>query len=124
MIFNLKERFTVQAAASGTPAGSDDVFANLNEQGDTANIWHERPFRVLKPYMTEDRLHFSMEADSAFRRGDDILWRFDARYVGRGRQSEAYAGFFAYALPRLGRARLLLRRIQTPQRAREAVSGR
>ncbi len=91
---NLKERFTVQAAASGTPAGSDDVFANLNEQGDTANIWHERPFRVLKPYMTEDRLHFSMEADSAFRRGDDILWRFDARYVGRGRQSEAYAGFY------------------------------
>lgn len=54
-------------------------------------------------------------------RRDRVL---EGAQLGCSYYCEAYAGFFAYALPRLGRARLLLRRIQTPQRAREAVSGR
>ena len=32
--------------------------------------------------------------------------------LGRSYYCEAYAGFFAYALPRMGRARMLLRRPQ------------
>ncbi len=54
-------------------------------------------------------------------RRDRVL---EGAQLGCSYYCEAYAGFFAYALPRLGRARLLLRRIQTSWSAREAVSGR
>ena len=44
-------------------------------------------------------------------RRDRVL---EGEQLGCSYYCEAYAGFFAYALPRLGRARLLLRRIQAP----------
>ena len=43
-------------------------------------------------------------------RRDRVL---EGEQLGCSYYCESYAGFFAYALPRLGRARLLLRRIQT-----------
>ena len=44
-------------------------------------------------------------------RRDRVL---EGEQLGCSYYCESYAGFFAYALPRLGQARILLRRIQTP----------
>lgn len=90
----LKERYSEHVSALGTSTGENDVFAHLDAQGDTANIWQRRTFHVLKPEQTKDRLLFSMEGDTTFRKGDELLWRFEARHISRGRQNEAYAGFY------------------------------
>lgn len=90
----LQERYSTHVSALGASTGENDIFAHLDARGDTANIWQERAFRILKPSFMEDRLLFTMTADTTFRKGDALLWRFDARYISHGRQNEAYAGFY------------------------------
>lgn len=90
----LQERYDTHVSALGAATGENDVFARIGALGDTANIWHERAFRVLKPRFTEDRLLFVMEADTTFRKGDALLWRFDSRNLSRGRQNESCAGLY------------------------------
>ena len=85
----LQERYSTHVSALGASTGENDIFAHLDAQGDTANIWQERAFRILKP-----RLLFTMTADTTFHKGDALLWRFDSRYISHGRQNEAYAGFY------------------------------
>ena len=90
----LKERYSEHVSALGASTGENDMFAHLDAQGDTANIWQRGTFYVLKPRFAEDRLLFSMEGDTTFRKGDELLWRFEARHISRGRQNEAYAGLY------------------------------
>ena len=90
----LRERYSGNVAALGAAMGTGDVFANLNAQGDTANIWQGQAFTVLKPLFAVNRMAFSVEADTTFRRGDALLWRFDSRQIAHGRSNEAYAGFY------------------------------
>lgn len=90
----LQERYSTHVPAAGALAGEDGVFAHLDAQGDTADIWRERAFRILKPRFADDRLLFTMTADTTFHKGDALLWRFEARHISRGRQNEAYAGFY------------------------------
>ena len=90
----LQERYSTHVSALGASTGENDIFAHLDAQGDTANIWQERAFRILKPRFMEDRLLFTMTADTTFHKGDALLWRFDSRYISHGRQNEAYAGFY------------------------------
>lgn len=90
----LKERYTVRAEALGTITGEADRFANLDALGDTADIWPERRTYVLQPEFMEDRLLFALAADTSFRKGDALLWRFNSLNISRRRQGEAYAGFY------------------------------
>ncbi len=91
----LHVRYEEHVSALGAVTGESDAFAHLGTQGDTANIWHEYAFRILKPRYTEDRLTFSLTADSTFYRGDALLWRFEPRYISRNRKSQdAYAGLY------------------------------
>lgn len=89
----LQERYGTHVSALGASTGENDVFAHLDAQGDTANVWQERAFRILKPRFMDERLLFTMAADTSFHKGDALLWRFDTRYISHGRQNEAYAGF-------------------------------
>lgn len=91
----LHERYSAEVALLGAVTGKTDHFAGLDAQGDTANIWPEHSFRVLKPRPLQDRLSFTLAADTTFRRGDVLLWRFDPRYVfPRGGKNEAYVGLY------------------------------
>ncbi|MCD8317499.1 MAG: DUF4296 domain-containing protein [Paraprevotella sp.] len=91
---HLRDRYSATVSALGGATGENDIYANLSAQGDTANIWHERTFRMLKSRFAEDRLLFTMAADTTFHRGDAMLWRFDPRYIFHGQVNEAYAGFY------------------------------
>lgn len=91
---NIRQRYEDQVALLGVLTGSGDVFANLNADGDTADIWNDRKFRVLKLHPSEDRYTFNITADTTFKKGDTFIWRFGTKYVTNGKQGEAYAGFY------------------------------
>ncbi len=77
----LSARYEAESKAYGTGTSESELYANLSSQGDTANIWTDRVFYVLKPNRIENKIAFSMKADSTFRRGDSFLWRFTPRFV-------------------------------------------
>lgn len=91
---HLKERFEESVALLGEATGSKDVFADLSMSGDTANIWHERTFRILKPRFSENRMQFALDADSSFRKGDELMWRFDPYTISKGRNNDVYVGLY------------------------------
>lgn len=90
----LKVRYNEHVTALGASTGTNDLYAHLDAQGDTANIWQNRSFYVLKPKYSEDRMSFTMEADTTFRKGDVLMWRFDGRVISRGRRDDAYAALY------------------------------
>lgn len=90
----IQERYDAYVTALGASAGESDIYAHLDTQGDTADIWNERRCSVLKPRFSENRLMFTMDADTTFRKGDVLLWRFNSHYISHGRQSEAYAALY------------------------------
>lgn len=83
---NLRERYSSEVAALGAVKGGNDVFTDLTMQGDTANIWHEYPFTVLKPHFTEDKLLFTMTPDTTFKKGDSFVWRLNTRFISEKRK--------------------------------------
>lgn len=83
---SLRERYSSEVAALGAAKGGNDVFTGLSMQGDTANIWHEYPFCVLKPQYTEDKLQFTLTPDTTFRKGDSFVWRFNTRFISEKRK--------------------------------------
>lgn len=91
---NLKERFAESVSVLGEVTGNKDIFANLDASGDTADIWQERTFRILKPQFAADRMQFAMNADTSFRKGDDLMWRFDSYNISKERTNDVYAGLF------------------------------
>lgn len=90
----LKGRFEESVALIGEATGSKDMYADLSMSGDTANIWQERAFRILKPRFSENRMHFAMNADSSFLKGDELMWRFDPYQISKGKNSDIYAGLY------------------------------
>lgn len=91
----LEVRYADQVALLGAATGeTTDIYAGLDALGDTADIWHERTFSILKPCFAEDKLTFAITPDTTFRTGDSFLWRFDARYIANGKKNDAYAGLY------------------------------
>ena len=91
-IYNrLSERLDEEAKALGVATGDKDLFANLSNQGDTANIWSEKDFYVLRPTPTDNKMTFTIKADTSFRYRDQILWRFNSLFVYSEGMREAYA---------------------------------
>lgn len=87
----LGDRFDAEARVLGIGTGPVDVYAGLTNRGDTANIWAEKSFYLLKPGEGGNRMTFVMEADTTFYPGDSFLWRFDTRFIYQEGQREAYA---------------------------------
>lgn len=87
----LSERLDEEAKALGMNTGDKDLFANLSNQGDTANIWSEKDFYVLKSTPVDNKMTFTIKADTSFRFRDQILWRFNSFFVYSEGMREAYA---------------------------------
>lgn len=90
----LKERFKNEVTVMGEAMGSKDLYLDLGMSGDTANIWSDRTFRILKPRFPENRMQFVMHADSSFRKDDEVMWRFDVFQINKGKSSEIHAGLY------------------------------
>jgi hypothetical protein len=77
---SLAERYEAEAKAYGGGNVENELYANLDNGGDTANIWTGRTFYVLRPNRVEGKMEFTLK-DSTFRRGDSFLWRFKPRFI-------------------------------------------
>lgn len=89
---NVVTRVRAQAERLGLEAAaSQDRFASLTSEGDTANIWLGKDFACVIPNQVGCIYSFQMKADSTFRPGDSFLWRFKTQFVARSMNNEAIA---------------------------------
>lgn len=87
------ERIDARLKRELAEVGADlntDVFANLSEDGDTAQIWAKKNL-WLRTEAGENILTVSLQPDSTFQPGDTYLLRFKSRFINRERRREAYA---------------------------------
>ena len=85
-------RVQVQAERMGLEASSSqDQYAGLNAEGDTANIWLGKDFACVVANPVQCIYSFQMKTDSTFRTGDSFIWRFKTMFVGRSMNNEAIA---------------------------------
>ncbi len=75
------ERLDDQALILGASEGDIGKYAALNANGDTANIWKERPAAMMMPIPPYNRWEFSLEGDTTYRRGDVFLLQFVSDFV-------------------------------------------
>ena len=88
---NVVNRVRAQAERLGVEASSQDKFASLTSEGDTANIWLGKDFACIVPNRVGCVYSFQLKADSTFRPGDSFLWRFKSQFVARSMNNEAIA---------------------------------
>lgn len=89
---NVLTRVRVQAERMGLEATTTkDQFANLTNEGDTANIWLGKDFACIQPDAVHNTYSFQMQADTTFHPGDDFIWRFNSLFVANSPNNEAIA---------------------------------
>lgn len=87
----VSERMENNAIALGATSSDMNKYAQLSENGDTANIWHDAVSAVMTPAPPYNRLDFKIEGDSTFRNGDSFLLNFMADFVYQGGTKDAVA---------------------------------
>lgn len=73
---NVEERLRKESEALGLSQSESSIYSNLSAEGDTANIWRRSAFVVLSQEPLSNKLSFSIDADSTFRRGDVFSLNF------------------------------------------------
>lgn len=68
----LSDRMNVEATRLGASVGEMGKYANLNANGDTANIWRDRTVAMLLPAAPYNRMDFTVPSDTTFRKGDSF----------------------------------------------------
>lgn len=91
MYARINERYAAELEALGSHVNKSDLYSSLTANGDTANIWHDTDFCLLRPGGVDSHYSFTIEADTSFYPGDDILWQFNNFYVYQEGGREAYA---------------------------------
>lgn len=88
------ERIEAQATWMGANVNTvQNKYANLSNQGDTANIWTDRTYYTIQKEELNNLYRFTIMADSTFKKGDSFLWRFNSTYHSEVHNQEAYAIF-------------------------------
>ncbi len=85
-------KIRVQAERMGVDASAtQNKFAGLTAQGDTANIWTDKNFATLLPDRQRNIYQFHVRADSSFRKGDAFIWHFQSQSIQQRGTLEAHA---------------------------------
>ncbi len=90
---NVVTRVETEAERNGivTEKESDNLFANLSADGDTADVWAGRRAITLIPDEMNHLFRFSQKTDSTYRAGDSFIWHFNTTAVLSNFLLEAYA---------------------------------
>lgn len=86
-------RIETEAERNGivTEKVSDNLFANLSADGDTADVWAGQRDVTLIPDNMNHLFRFSQKTDSTYRAGDTFIWHFNTMSVVSNFLMEAYA---------------------------------
>ena len=85
----LTERLEREAEALGVAAGPRDIYAQLTAQGDTANVWADRPIFAVRNRRLTNFQMWSLDCDSTWLPGDDVMWRFSVQDIKQGYNSSS-----------------------------------
>ncbi len=88
---NISKRLSDEAMALGASASDISNFGENFSTGDTANIWKEMPSHVLTTTEPFNIVSFSLEADTAYHRGDKIVLSFDTQFILQDGMKDAVA---------------------------------
>lgn len=86
----LQRQVSLLGAVQAKP---ESVYAHLDTEGDTANVWNRRPYALLVNNALDNFLRFEVVADSTYRVGDRFTVAFKPLYVSKGAPAEAYLLF-------------------------------
>lgn len=89
---NVQDRLGEAAIDYGASAGEVETFTARSLTGDTANIWNGVFSQALVPYAPYNRLQYSIQADTAFRKGDSFMltWYSNFLYHSGSKDAVAY----------------------------------
>lgn len=89
---NVQDRLGEAAIDYGASAGEVETFTARSLTGDTANIWNGVFSQALVPYAPYNRLQYSLQADTAFRKGDSFMltWYSNFLYQSGSKDAVAY----------------------------------
>ncbi len=77
--------------AIGLLALPKDAYASLSAEGDTANVWEERAFVVVRSNPLDNIFAWEQKCDSTWLPGDEVMWRFIPRFLSRSGYCDCYA---------------------------------
>ena len=88
----VQERLGEAALQYGASASEVETFTANMLTGDTANIWNGAISQVLVPYAPYNHLQYTIQADTAFRKGDSFMltWNSDFLYQSGSKDAVAY----------------------------------
>ncbi len=87
----VNERIEANANLMGVETEKRNKFADMSEDGDTANIWSGEKVFTLKSQPTDNISTFCIKADSTFRKGDSFLWHFKTNFLVQDNTRELFA---------------------------------
>lgn len=91
MYIRLGDRFDSEARSLGLGVSDTELYANMSDIGDTANIWSGSRMLVLECNRTNNLRTLNIMADSTFMPGDDYKLSLSSTLLGECR--EAYLIF-------------------------------
>lgn len=74
-------RLEDKALELGASEGEIGKYSHYNATGDTANVWSDRTTALLLPMAPYNRWEFTIDADTTYRRGDELLLMFMSDYM-------------------------------------------
>lgn len=78
---NLSDRLEKEAVSLGASSNEIGRYSALKADGDTANVWRDATALVLMPVPPYNRMDFTIESDSTFKRGDSFMMNFMTTFV-------------------------------------------
>ena len=78
---NVAKRLSEEALVMGATDGEVNRFSHLTSSSDTIDVWRGRLSAMLLPYPPYNRMDFTQQADTSFRKGDSFLFMVNADYI-------------------------------------------
>lgn len=88
---NLAERMEDEAMTQGVSASDLSQYGTITAKGDTADIWQGDRALVLSPDPPFNSQTFAIKADTAFHKGDKLMWNFNSQFIVQEGSRDAIA---------------------------------
>lgn len=89
----INKRMTKSTQALGGLVAQSHIYSDENGgMQDTTNLWSGQKFYALTPIGFNNRITFTIKADSSFHRQDRYMWQFSTQFLYREGAKNAIAG--------------------------------